>query len=293
MLKNMDDCASALVHEGFVIVPPHLHNISVTLIEEASDASFELIKFMAELQCQTRFYRKGETDPDVGLVHRTPEEGKDIKYFLHVAHDFMSFVGTCPSLKVALTPFGQEIKALMDLYCDLNFLNQSLLARMCDLVPTWQGKQAEVVGAYADSCTTSIPDGTTTLRGLWYKAKEKHKGARGHYDRGLLTNHLGDFGGTLFGHREKSTGGAFVVSPPRGHILVFLGIKAPILTEGFLKPMWHSASSNPKEDRRALVLFGHVRTKQQINCNKEAFKAFCKDHSIVDGDTWHAERWSE
>lgn len=289
MLKNLNDCATALVHEGFVIVPPHLHNIPVQLIEDAGEANFELIKVLMSLDCQTRFFRPGEAEAEVGLV--PPRAGKDIKYFLHTAHDFMSFVRSVRTLQCALTPHRLKIDGLLGLYDELNFLNQRLLNRVCDLVPVWHGRNAEVVGSYTDSCQRSIPDGTTTLRGLWYKAEDKHEGAQGHIDRSLLTDHLGDIGGTLYGHRVMGDNQSFTVSPPSGHILVFWGIKAPILTNGFLKPLWHSARSYPGEDRRAHVLFGHIRTPVQIDCSKEAFKQFCRQQEISDGQDWYAERW--
>ena len=288
----LEQYVKSLVHEGFTIVPPHVHNIPVTLMEAASAASIKLIKHMSEFDCTVNFTRPGEDEPDIGLIHRLPEEGKDIKYFLHTTPDFRSIIERDHELWERLVFFQREIEYLNSLYFELN----NLVLNVLKLLPAeglFLDPLSQIIQSYRRSGFRSIPNATTTLRGLWYPAKENHKGAEGHPDKGLITAHSGDSGGSLYGHREKGDGKAFKVSPDKGHILLIWGVKAPILSDGKLKPLWHSATASPGEDRIAQVLFGHVRTIKPVYDAKSALADFCVSRGIMDVDAWYEELWRE
>lgn len=279
---------TSLVRDGYVIVPQHIHKIPLKTIARAIDSSQALIQIMTRLDCPTKFTRAGEHEAEVGLVHRAPKEGKDIKYFFHLAHDLRLLIKTVPELESRLKPHRQHIAALEALYYDLFYFLKVVVLHTQLAVFALRELRPSLAEQFSKTFTESLPDSTSTLRGLWYPASESHRGARGHFDRSFITAHLGDRGGSLFGHREMGTGQAFDISPETGQILLFWGVKALIHSQGALKPLWHSATTRPDEDRQALVLFGHIDLPQPIEDAMMGYQQFCTAYGIKDPHAFYA-----
>jgi hypothetical protein len=278
------------VRDGYVIVPQHIHKIPTKTIARAIDSSQALIEAMAQFDCQTALLRYGEREPELGLVHRTPDDGKDIKYFLHLAHDLRFLIKTVPELEIKLRPHRHHIAVLEALYYDVYFfLNVVLLHAKLEVLALRQ-LTPDLIERFNKSFTESLPDSTSTLRGLWYPASQAHQGARGHFDRSFITAHLGDRGGSLLGHREMGLGQAFDISPKFGQILLFWGVKALMLSQGTLMPLWHSATTRPDEDRQALVLFGHVEIPHLVDDALVGYQEFCRAQGIDNAQEFYTQR---
>jgi hypothetical protein len=245
---------------------------------------------MAQFDCQTALLRAGESEPELGLVHRTPKDGKDIKYFFHLAHDLRVLIKTVPELAIQLKPYQHHIAALEALYYDVYFFLNVVLLHAKLEVKALRQLRPDIIHRFNKSFTASLPDSTSTLRGLWYPASQAHQGARGHFDRSFITAHLGDRGGSLLGHREIGSGQAFDVSPKTGQILLFWGVKALMLSQGTLMPLWHSATTRPDEDRQALVLFGHIDLPQPVDDALVGYQEFCRAQGIDDAQGFYATR---
>jgi hypothetical protein len=276
-----------LVHEGFTTVPARIHNVSVSKIDAANAASQEIIRYLATVTDQTAVRRPGEQEAEVGLVHRTPTDGKDIKYFLHIAHDLSTLLGQAPALQAHLRQFSEHLQLLLEVYDELTVFTAQVLALVSQRVSTLMTLRPTVLERFNLSCTTSLPEATTTLRSLLYQAAEQHSGARGHFDRSLITVHLGDRGGRLFGHRSLTAGKACDISPDSGELVLFWGVKALEISHGVLTPLWHSASAAADEDRQALVLFGHIATPEPVTDANVAFWQFCRKHRITDPGAYY------
>lgn len=282
--------AKTLVHEGFVIVPPHIHNIPVHLIEEAAEAGEHLIRFWSQLDCQRSLCREGEDDPDFGLIDTRDVPGKDLKFFLHIAFDLREMIAKVPDLFATLQPYHGDITILLKLHRLINLFNVQLFTEISQMLPEIVGLE-RAVSDFKQSYIRSVPDSTTVLRVLLYPNMPKQVGAQAHFDIDFMTSHLGDKGGSLRAHKTLGSDEGENVSPPHGSILVFPGLKAFVISGGKLVPLYHSAKSDPGEDRQAFVQFSHVPCSY-VNSGDGKNYGHVFDHlQISDPTSWYEKFW--
>ena len=291
----LDNYVKDLVHGGFAVVPSSHHNVSVHLIEGANEASQNLIRTMSELRCETGFSRLGEgDDKDIGLIERIRDRDGETKFFLHYTHELRDFIEQRDILRDALSNHWGDLAKLDRLRYEISrFIIDVLKLVEIEAGDKIDRSQIEKLpDAFIRTYFESITFSTTVLRSLWYPPTEDQVGAEGHLDRDFLTAHLGDRGGKLYGHRELGPGKRFDLSPSIGEIALFWGVRAPIISNGFLKPLYHSADAHPGEDRQALVQFNNLPTPQ-LQKWKQGLDVFYETWKYKLTKGWYARAWQE
>lgn len=268
MSTTIHDVVNKLVTRGYVQVPFEVHRIPEELISTASDTMASFIRQSRQFDERFTITRRGESEPDMLLVHRGAAEGKDHKSFVHYSHDIPTtlqkeILGRVPTW-VSLQTLETELNRFIESVCFV------LEARY----PSLFG--ASLVPLFRNSVTRSIPYSTTTLRGVFYPPSLEQKGAKAHFDRSFLTAHLGDQGGNLYAHHALQRGSSVSVSPRTGEILLFWGVKAFILSRGRVVPLFHSASTLQYRERRALVRFNHVTVGKKVIDARTHYDETCR-----------------
>lgn len=257
----LNTVADELVAYGHAHVRPEVSGISEYTIAAAAKAMNWLIDYYGtrNLPPQTR---AGEDDPDLLLVRRNVQEGKDVKSFFHFAHDADWY-------------HEDEVRAcfvrLSHLYEQINAFTAQVLNTIADAYPHLF--TIDVVKQFVRTTRESAPYNTTTMRGVWYPPGERIVCARPHYDRSLLTAHCGDSMGTL--NRYQTGHPPHAVSPAIGHMLLFWGVKAAWASNGMLKPMLHGSETIPGMPRSALVQFCHADVGRTVVDAGQSFVECC------------------
>jgi len=251
-----------LVTRGYVFI-----DVRRDLVEGAHRQYLRLIEaYKDQASEKVAFIRPGEVEPDLGLIFKNGQDA-DYKYYLHYAHDWWRH--TRPPLS-PVTP-----QALRKLYRFNNQVSVMITKALVKSYPTLFPET--VVRSTITAALESVPYGTNALRGLYYPAateSQEQTGAKGHYDRGFLTIHLGDAGGQLIAHANEADTVGTAISPPPGKAVVFFGVKAALLTRNCIKPLWHSSRTVPGQDRTAMVHFTHIDVGQPVTHAGAVYRAF-------------------
>lgn len=279
--------ARTLVHEGFVVVPQHIHKIAKTFIEDAMESGERLIRFWSELKCQISLCREGETKPDFGLIDTRDVPGKDLKFYLHVAFDLREMIAKVPDLALALRPYQGDIGRLLMLYHALNKFNLELFSEISQALPDVTGLRG-ASNSFKETITKSIPGGTTVLRGLLYPKGPRQAGAQPHFDIGFMANHLGDKGGSLLARLTLDSEETENISPAHGEMLIFPGLKALVVSGGKLVPLYHSATADSGQDRQAFVQFNHVFCPSVKSGDGKKYHPVFAQVGILDPNEWYS-----
>ncbi len=115
--------------------------------------------------------------------------------------------------------------------------------------------EREIDKALRDPIATS----RSVLRLLDYPPYENEVKAKVHFDKSCLTLHAGDIGGELFARLPN--GEERAISPRKGQMIVFWGVKARVLVSKHghvLSPLAHGVRGKPNEVRKAVVSFWHT-----------------------------------
>jgi hypothetical protein len=257
--------AVQLMQSGHCFLP-----VNADRVKDCNDSMLALMKRL-DGQSINQWQRPDEQEPELGLVQRDGTGGKDLKYLLQYAHDLhvhMEASGHQPDAQEQ-----RHWSVLRSLYDKLGGLAIGLVTEIAERDKHFFVTDRIRTNAMVGNCagryiadelgrcqTLTRPGSVSTLRGLWYPAAPEQRGAKPHFDRSLLTIHLGDAGGELLAldgpDAPPSTGRP--VSPPPGEALIFWGAKASLVTQpGVAKPLWH-ASTTAGGERRALVYFAHI-----------------------------------
>jgi len=281
----VQDIVKTLINDGYVTVAANVHKISPDLIRDSTIAIQEITEHIRQLKCEHSFVRDGEEERDIFLVHRDGSGNKDLKYFLHISHDVDEYISRNCVLAKALESQCRNMALLKKLHADLQHF---VLQILWEVDNGYEDIFAlNLADAFLDSVRKSSPYGVTTLRGLWYPNQVGQSGARGHFDRDLLTAHLGDSGGQLNAFRTLDGGLVKPVSPEQGEILLFWGIKALWASNGKVMPLKHGSTIIPGQDRRALVQFNHVEVGRKIVTAEDSFYEYCAKFGVSDPDDWY------
>jgi isopenicillin N synthase-like dioxygenase len=254
-----------LINQGYMFF-----EVDLELVQAGMSAWKRLIAMKKDLVRGLPIVRKGEPEADLGLIVRPGAEGGDYKYFFHLAHDF--FIYMSGTQKMQLASLEQEFKALEQLRKYLNKLAFQIAERLDAEYEDLFGDL--LLPAVQDGTSFSVPYATTTLRSLWYPPALRQTGAGIHIDRSLFTIHLGDEGGLLLGHDNERGDGTRVITPPKGYVAVFFGVKALYLSDGKIQPLWHSSTVEEGKDRFAMVHFVQASIGFEVRQAKEAYKDF-------------------
>ncbi len=268
MSTTARDVVNELVTRGYVRVPFEVHRIPEELIRTVSDTMASVIKQSRQFDERFTLTRRGESEPDMLLVHRGVAEGKDHKSFVHYSHDIPI------SLQKEIIERIPTWVSLSRLQLELN----RFVERICAVLETEHSSLfgAQLSPLFRRSVTRSIPYSTTTLRGVFYPPSLEQKGAKAHFDRSFLTAHLGDQGGNLYAHHALQRGSSVSVSPRTGEILLFWGVKAFMLSQGRVVPLYHSASTLQYRERRALVRFNHLTVGKKVIDARTHYDETCR-----------------
>lgn len=241
---NYKRAAQQFVYEGFCHIP-----IYVGRVEEAQQAFKNLFSSLVPNE-DAHGTRKGERDPDVGLIRKTKSLGGDDKWFFHVAADMKMWLS-----RHALTEFEKHREDLKV----LSYFKRLARDEMMKISSSIENELDLASGTLSRSimaCShNNMRYSVNTLRGLFYETGPEQTGAKPHIDRNLLTGHLGDEGGEL---QVMIDGNWQSVSPAPGQMLVFAGAKMLWLTEGRIPPLLHRSITHEGEDRRAMVFFSQA-----------------------------------
>lgn len=266
-MSDLSASVRSLIESGHAFI-----KIDDVLVKEAVFAWKQLQSELLRWPEGFPVIRHGEPEPDLGLIVRPPKEGSDYKYFLHVAHDL--YLWMTEEMKLELLGYKQHFIALDRLR---NHLNEVALQIGKCLDEEWSELFSQELSANIRSCAKeSRPYATTTLRSLWYPSAPFQSGARIHIDRNLLSLHLGDEGGALFGYENEAGDGKVSITPPPGYATVFLGVKALYLSQGRLKPFWHGSTVDEGGSRLAMVQFVQADIGFEISDAKKAYRDFYK-----------------
>ena len=239
MSQEIEDLVKQLMGQGWGYIP-----VDSQITGDAKDAAKRFIESFEHKHHGWALTRPGENGPDVGVIDKA---GKDIKTYLHLAHDMSRLAHGKP-----LTGQQRECLRVMD-----KCRNQ-LEALGCSIASAIDEQLEDMSFAHLmrQASKSDIPYNVPTLRFLSYPDVFEQKGACPHYDRSTITMHLGDSGGELYVQNES--GNWERASPPQGSALVFFGVKILELTGGRLKPCYHKSTTVRGKERTAAVMFLHA-----------------------------------
>lgn len=268
MSTTIREVVNELVSKGYVKVPLEVHRIPDELIRTAIDTMSSVIKKSNHFDKRFTLTRRGESEPDMLLVHRHAEEGKDHKSFMHYSHDIPK------QLQAEISRIVPNWNTLQRLDIELN----RFIENVCGVLEKEHKALfgIELSSRFRRSITRSMPYNTTTLRGVYYPPSLEQKGAKAHFDRCFITAHLGDQGGNLYAHHALQRGSSVSVSPKSGEILLFWGVKAFMLSRGAVVPLYHSASTLQYRERRALVRFNHLAVGKKVVDARAYYDETCR-----------------
>lgn len=236
--------AREFVNEGFCHI-----SVAEERITEAHECFTKIFSGLVPTEV-AQGIRKGEKDPDLGLIKKTKDLGGDEKWFFHVASDMRQWLDMTATR--ALEAYREELRLLA------HFKRHSrdcLTVLASEIEVELALQSGNLTGAIRSCSHKSTLYSVNTLRGLWYQSSPEQTGAKPHIDRNLITGHLGDQGGVL----EACVDGVWQsVSPPVGQMLVFSGAKMLWLTNGRISPLKHRSTTVSGEDRRAMVFFSQA-----------------------------------
>lgn len=243
---SMMDVAGGLFRDTSVMVP-----FSQTLIDDATGAYQELMRAFAPYGEKAQLIRSGELEPDLGFISRRGEAGKDHKDFFHFAHDLpLHLKGELDELEWQMKP---QLEVMSRLYGELNQLSFQVAHELDERFGKYFSCSLEKEVRL--SAKVSRPYSTTTLRGLYYPPIVGQRGAKTHIDRSLFTMHCGDEGGHLYARNHENGKRIVSISPGKGQVVIFSGVKMWFLSRRKLKPLWHYSDTFSGQSRLALVLF--------------------------------------
>ena len=262
----MGSYACALRDRGYAQISPYNDNDARLaqkcfrdLIAQVTPATLSQFSFC------TRPRPCGTVENDLGFIDWVDSSAraqalqpKDLKYIFHYH----------PSLMEKL-----KEKETQELFSPDEMRRLAGFLRVCDSVYEYNQSIAEgllsqfdtlnfVPESFRDACreggNNSISDSFSVLRVLYYPGGGDEKRAGVHFDRALLTLHSCDEGGELFvRHKDGTEHG---VSPPRGSLLAFWGVKAGLIAEPHgvhIPPVAHGSRARPREARSAVIFFSH------------------------------------
>lgn len=245
-MHDRKQSVAELLETGMCYVP-----IDEQLVADATDVFNELIDQMLVSEAHTKFaiHRIGEDEPDLGLIYRSRQEGKDHKFFFHLAHDIELYLRAGQS--ELYHSYQQQLQSIWQLYKYLNLLSFELAGTVDDIEPGLfpGGLLNNILWCNMVSQPYAVP----TLRGLFYPVAADQTGAKVHVDRNVFSIHLGDQGGSLIALDEK--GEKKNITPPAGTAAVFFGAKAAVLTAGRIRPLAHGSDMATGQSRKAWVQF--------------------------------------
>lgn len=227
-------------------------------------------KFLAEVRESYRAFRKSleeqsfrkrlwafdaEDDgkPDLGLIVREGEDGKDVKTFFHYQPRIERYI----LMKRPLRTSTPEEKALLFSCSELHNRCRKLVCHLADELDATLFSGVSFSQEIHEAVERPIRYSHQTLRLLHYPAQEEGRRAGEHQDRSLITIHLGDVGGHLYTVPEKGSDKRRVISPEDGHALFFFGKKAEFLTAERISALWHGSCAEAGQEREAAVFFAH------------------------------------
>jgi len=270
--QHTENSVADFLNQSFCTWP-----VDESIIDDATGAYLALIEACRESTDSWSLTRPGEEPkgpedkhggPDVGLIDLTDgkTKGRDIKWFFHYAPDLVQLANQSG---LSITPQMREgIKAMHRAYLHINQQICLFAAQLEEAVPGYFVKPG-FAGRLEKTAQDFRPFTTTTLRGLWYPDVPAQKGAKLHIDRSTLTGHCGDKNGELFALVGKNQE-RIVISPPRGHMVIFPGVRILFETNGRLRPLPHGSTNQPGKDRMAMVQFGHTDIGYEVRDNKTA-----------------------
>jgi isopenicillin N synthase-like dioxygenase len=214
--------------------------------------------------------RRGEREPDLGLIFRPGKGEGDYKYFLHTAHDLCLYMSQFQ--KKLFSEYEQQFLALDALRRHLDDVALQLTRQL----DTRYGQYfCKPLSPSVQMCAkNSKPYATTTLRSLWYPAAETQEGAMLHIDRDVLTIHVGDEGGSLIACDNQNGDNQHTLSPPESHAVVFFGVKVLYLSDGKIQPLWHGSTVEEGNDRLAMVQFVQADVGFEVENAKQVYRDF-------------------
>jgi hypothetical protein len=259
---NYAKAVENLLRDGYAFVP-----VDAVAVANAMSATRMLMATIGENQ-RWMLTRLGEHEADVGLIRKSKVDGYDEKSYFHFARDLpilLEYAGVSESAKqsACLETVERLQLALRDLALGVvvELQKRNMLCQ-------------STYGLTYSTFRASEPYNTSVLRYLQYPDVKNQTGAKDHYDKGLLSIHLGDDGGELLA-RDKA-GNWVAVSPPSGMALVFFGVKILSASNGELLPLRHQSTTLAGKVRTAMVLFAHADVGHQVVNAEESFHAFYK-----------------
>ena len=264
--------ALQLVEEGYTFI-----DANPDLIEKAQVQFKKIISIAKNLsKGALEFQRPGEHEHDLGVIHRDGKGGADHKFFIHKSHD--------DQMQNEAILDKVDFAVINELYRQNNITAVAVALELHRQYP--ELFPFSIITELARSSEESRAYCTNVTRYLYYLAHtgastDQLQGAKGHYDRSFLTLHMGDVGGYLTAHLPR--GEIIKVSPKRGQLLVFFGVKVFAVTRGAIRPLWHgSVIDGSTFTREAGVHFSHVAVadpsgaEYQVTDAADAYRDFKK-----------------
>lgn len=258
------DRAAELLEQGYVRVPiPQEEQDLIGTLQE------EYIAFLARRPTlgerrEWSFMVPGEKESDEGILIRHGKNGGDHKFALHWR------ITTRSHVEDAELSFSAADRCF--------FAHHDQLFWMCAQQTRALARGLDAHGVFGFSvhdalcnCYEGVSAYSAPVnRQLDYPPQEDEKRAGVHLDRSFITRHMGDSGGHLFASNEAEDE-LENVSPHPGEVLYFFGVKAYILSQGKIEPLWHGSKAAPGERRLAIPHFAHVHTKEPVVTAKESY----------------------
>jgi 2OG-Fe(II) oxygenase superfamily len=255
----MSDIATAvtdLLKDGYAYIP-----VDALAVANAQKAAQRLLRSIGSDESWS-ITRRGEDEPDLGVISKSKQQGYDEKSYFHFAVDL-------PILAPRnITKQQRACLMLIErVYHALKMESSNIISELVrrEELPI---EQLDILGSFR----LQRPYSTSVLRFLNYPDTPQQTGAKDHFDKSFLTLHLGDDGGELY--VQDTTGAWVLASPPQGMALVFFGVKALYASDGALKPLRHRSTTEPGKVRTAAVLFVHTNLDIEVKDAQRAYDEF-------------------
>lgn len=259
---NYEKVADDLVENSYAFVP-----IDTVLVNNAMGATQKLLRTLGDVK-RWALTRDGEHEADVGHITKRYKDGYDEKTYFHFALDLPLLLDNAGVRESA------QQKACLQI---IEQLHMGLRSIALNIVTALQVPERELLSFATDGLMRNTfrlhePYNTSVLRYLEYPDINHQTGAREHYDKSLLSIHLGDDGGELYAFDRS--GEWVAISPPPGMAVVFFGVKILYATDGKLLPLKHKSTTVPGRMRTAMVMFAHADVEHQVTDSQKSHDEF-------------------
>lgn len=262
---DYERAAHDLIENGYAFVP-----IDTVLVNNGMGATRKLLGTISDNKRWT-LTRDGEHEADVGHITKRYTEGYDEKTYFHFALDLPLLLDNAGVRESA------QQKACLQI---VEQLHMGLRSIALNIVTALQAPEHKLLclatdGLMRNTFRLNEPYNTSVLRYLEYPDVNHQTGAREHYDKSLLSIHLGDKGGELYALDRSDEWVA--ISPPPGMAVVFFGVKILYATKGKLLPLKHKSTTVPGRMRTAMVMFTHADVGHQVIDSQKSYDDFYRN----------------